>query len=158
MELVNPDKVTEIRHERPAPFQSPMIFTFQDEFDFLSESLPIDRNKLPELLENQSALIDMAGECLNKASRQFNQIKLLVDTREAEVYLDIRRNSATKMTEAELAASVASHVEIVGLKQAKLEAEDIKNRWLNRKMSFESRGRDAHDLVSLYVSGYSKHN
>src|ERR1017187_7146889 len=100
------EKGVEIRHERPKPFQAPMIFNFNEEFQFLSENLPIDRNKLPELLELQSGLIDMAGECLNKASRQFNQIKLLVDIKEAEIYLEFRRNTTTKMSEAELAASV----------------------------------------------------
>ena len=84
---------------------------------------------------------------------------MLFDSREDEVYLDIRREAdreSKKMTEAELTARVASNVEIVGLRQAKLEAEDIKNRWLNRKASFECRGRDLHDEVSLITCGYAK--
>jgi len=154
-------KGVETKFERPKEFQPPMVFTFQDEYDFLSEQLPISQHKLPEILETQNQLIDMAGECLNKTSRQFNQMKLLVETKEAEVYLQIRRGTPTdtkKPTEPELAAMVATHPEVVGMKQVKLEAEDIKNRWLNRKMSLECRSRDTHDMVSLITCGYIQRN
>lgn len=133
--------------------------TWADEYEILTEALPFDRLKAPEELEQASQLVDKAGERTCDASKQYNRIKMLLETKEAEVGIALRREAEEKkekMTEKSLDERITTHPDVVALKLAKIEAEDIKNRWQNRKISLESRGRDLHDEVALITCGFAR--
>lgn len=94
----------------------------------LNEDLSYSLNNLSDAMVSQSSLFAHYGVLSARASKQVDDVKLLVENTEAAVYRKIRDDLAAKgekITEAQLEKLVARHERVVAAKKALNEAKQI---------------------------------
>lgn len=98
--------------------------------DRLKSDLAYTTADLSSAFMTQASLFAHYGVLAAKASRQVNNIKMLVDNTEAQVYRIIRDEMAsagTKITEATINAAVTRHERVVAAHRALNEARQIED-------------------------------
>lgn len=98
--------------------------------EVLKQDMAIKPTDLSGAMIDQSSLLVHYGELAAKASRQVDDVKMLLENTEAAVYRRLRDEAATngeKITEASLEKSVSRHVKVIAMKKALNEARQIEN-------------------------------
>lgn len=94
----------------------------------LNRDMTFSPTNLTDAMMAQAALFAHYGVLAAKASRQVDDVKLLLENVEAKVYRKIRdeaASSGTKMTEAQLEKAVAINEHVIAFRKALNEAKQI---------------------------------
>lgn len=96
--------------------------------DQLRKDMAYSLADLSTAMQDQSALFVHYGVLVAKASRQVDDLKMVLEATEAAVYRKLREDAlktAEKVTEAQLDKGIIAHPKVVALKRALNEAKQI---------------------------------
>lgn len=138
-----------------------MLEKIMNNFDYLTDRLPIDKHGLDEEFLQQPVLFQIVTDQLAEYIHQRDSQKLKLE----EIYADLSNNiryqaqtSNIKFTEDQIKQTIIANRKYKDASIAYLEIKKITDKWIGLKEAYSQRGFALRDLAELWRYGYFSSN